>query len=70
MDHQPEVVQRLQAAHGPLVAALRKFDDLGQRNGQPIASILSTPVTWNPPPDGLTLLELFGGISTGLEALL
>jgi hypothetical protein len=27
-------------------------------------------ITWTPPKEGITLLELFGGIGTGFEALL
>jgi hypothetical protein len=27
-------------------------------------------IIWTPPKEGITLLELFGGIGTGLEALL
>ncbi|CAM6082409.1 unnamed protein product [Calypogeia fissa] len=64
-----DVVERLRAAHGPLVAAMHQCEGLTS-HGQPITPILSTPITWTPSPDGITLLELFGGISTGLEALL
>jgi hypothetical protein len=67
--HGPEIVQRLKAAHGPLVTAMQIFESM-KSNGEPIQPLLSRTVTWTPPKDGLTLLELFGGISTGLEALL
>jgi hypothetical protein len=35
-----------------------------------INPILHQLITWKPPKDGVTLLELFGGISISLEALL
>ncbi len=39
-------------------------------HGKPIKPLLRQPVTWTPPKEGITLLELFGGIGIGLEALL
>ncbi len=35
-----------------------------------IKPILRQLITWTPPKEGITLLELFGGIGIGLEALL
>ncbi len=32
--------------------------------------LLSQLITWTPPNEGITLLELFGGIGTGVETLL
>ena len=32
--------------------------------------VLTTPIPWKPPPTGICLLELFGGIATGLAATL
>jgi hypothetical protein len=67
--HGPKIVQRLKAAHGPLVTAMQIFESM-KSNGEPIQLLLCRTLTWTPPKDGLTLLELFHGISTGLEALL
>jgi hypothetical protein len=39
-------------------------------HGKPIKSILHQLITLTPPKERITLLELFGGISIGLEALL
>jgi hypothetical protein len=41
-----------------------------ESHGEPIKPIFHQLITWIPPKEGITLLELFGGISTGLEALL
>jgi hypothetical protein len=48
---------------------MEKFQSM-ESHGLPLTPIMSRPITWTPPEDGLTLLELFGGISTGLEAVL
>ena len=69
IQHGPEVLKRLKAAHEPLVKAMSKFESM-ESHGEPIRPLLRKLVTWTPPKEGLTLLELFGGISTGLEALL
>jgi len=39
-------------------------------HGELIKPLLRQLITWTPPKDGITLLELFGGIDTCLEALL
>jgi site-specific DNA-cytosine methylase len=39
-------------------------------HGELIKSVLRQLITWTPPKEGITLLELFGGIGTCLEALL
>jgi hypothetical protein len=41
-----------------------------ESHGEPIKQVLRQLITWTPPKEGITLLDLFGGISTGLEALL
>jgi len=41
-----------------------------ESHGEPIKPILHQLITWTPPKEGMTLLELFGGIGTSLEALL
>jgi hypothetical protein len=63
--HSPEVLQRLKVAHYPLVTTMHKCEAM-ESNGEPIQPLLSKVVTWTPPKDGITVLELFGGISTGL----
>jgi hypothetical protein len=39
-------------------------------HGEPIKPVLCQLITWTPPKEGITLLELFGGIGIGLKALL
>jgi hypothetical protein len=41
-----------------------------ENHGEPIKPLLRQLITLTPPKEGITLLELFGGIGTGLEALL
>ncbi len=41
-----------------------------ESHGEPIKLVLHQLITWTPPKEMITLLELFGGIGTGLEALL
>jgi len=41
-----------------------------ESHGEPIRPLLCQLITWTPPKEGITLLELFGGIGTGFEALL
>jgi hypothetical protein len=41
-----------------------------ESHGKLIKPILRQLITWTPPKEGITLLELFGGIGIGLEALL
>jgi hypothetical protein len=69
IQHGPEVLQRFKAAHEPLVRALSSFESM-ESHGEPIKPLLRQLITWTPPKEGITLLELFGGIGTGLEALL
>jgi hypothetical protein len=69
IQHRPEVLQRFKAAHKPLVKALFNFENM-ESHGEPIKPILRQLITWTPPKEGITLVELFGVINTGLEALL
>jgi hypothetical protein len=41
-----------------------------ESHGEPLKPILRHLIIWTPPKKGITLLELFGGIGTSLEALL
>ncbi len=69
IQHEPEVLQRFKAGHKPLVETLSSFENM-ESHGEPIKPILHQLITWILPKEGITLLELFGGIGTGLEALL
>jgi hypothetical protein len=69
IQHGPEVLQRFKVAHKPLVKALSSFENMDS-HGESIKPLLRQPITWTPPKERITLLELFGGISTGFEALL
>ncbi len=69
IQHGPEVLQRLKAAHEPLVKALSSFENM-ESHGELIKLVLCQLITWTPPKEGITLVELFGGIGTCLEALL
>jgi hypothetical protein len=40
-----------------------------ESHGEPIKLVLRQLITWTPPKEGITLLELFDGISRGFEAL-
>jgi hypothetical protein len=39
-------------------------------HAKPIKPVLRQLITWTPPKKGIILLEFFGGIGIGLEALL
>jgi len=69
IQREPEVLQMFKAAHGPLVKALSSFENM-ENHGESINLILRQLITWTLPKEGITLLEFFGGISIGLEALL
>jgi hypothetical protein len=69
IQHGLEVLQRFKAAHEPLVKTLFKFENM-ESHGEPIKPVLYQLITWTPPKEGITLLELFGGINIGLESLL
>jgi hypothetical protein len=67
--HEREVLQRFKATHEPLVKTLYNFKNM-ENHGKPIKPILHQLITWTLPKEGITLLEFFGGIGIGLEALL
>jgi hypothetical protein len=69
IQHGPEILQRFKVAHKPLVNVLSSFESM-ESHGELIKPLLRQLITWTPPKEGITLLELFGGIGTGLEALL
>jgi hypothetical protein len=69
IQHGPKVLQRFKVAHKPLVKALSSFESM-ESHGESIKPLLRQLITWTPPQEGITLLKLFGGIGTGLEALL
>jgi hypothetical protein len=69
IQHGPEVLQRFKAAHEPLVKALCNFENM-ENHGELIKLVLRQLITWTPPKEGITLLELFGGVGIGFEALL
>jgi len=69
IQHGPEVLQRFKIAHKPLVKALSSFESM-ENHGKSIKPLLRQLITWTPLKEGITLLELFGGIGIGLEALL
>jgi len=69
IQHGPKVLQNFKAAHKPLVKALSGFKNT-ESHGKPIMRIFRQLITWTLPKEGITLLELFGGIGTSLEALL
>jgi len=52
-----------------LVKTLSNFENM-ESHDELIKPVLRELITWTPPKEGITLLEFFGGISTGLEALL
>jgi len=69
IQHGPKVLQRFKVAHEPLVKALFSFENM-KSHGEPIKLVLCQLITWTPPKEGIALLEIFGDIGIGLEALL
>jgi hypothetical protein len=69
IQHTPEVLQRFKASHEPLVKVLSSFENM-ENHGKLLKAVLHQLITWTLPKEGITLLELFGGIGTGLEGLL
>ncbi len=69
IQHEPEVLQKFKIAHKPLVKTLFSFENM-ESHGKSIKLVLRQLITWTPPKEGITLLELFGGIGIGLKALL
>jgi hypothetical protein len=41
-----------------------------ESHGEPFKRVFRQLITWTPRKEGITLLELFGGIGTSFEALL
>jgi hypothetical protein len=41
-----------------------------ENHGEPIKLVFCQLITWTPPKEGITFIELFGGIGTGFETLL
>jgi hypothetical protein len=48
---------------------MSSFENM-ENHGELIKLVFPQLITWTSPKEGITLLELFGGISTGLKALL
>ncbi len=69
IQHKLKVLQRFKAAHEPLVKVLSNFESM-ESHGESIKPVLRQLITWTLPKEGITLLEFFGDIGTGLEALL
>ncbi len=69
IQHGLEVLQKFKATHKPLVKTLSSFENI-KSHGEPIKPILHQLITWTPPKEGITLVELFGGIGICFEALL
>jgi hypothetical protein len=69
IQHGLEVLQKFKAAHEPLVKALLSFVNM-ESHGELIKLVLCQLITWTPPKEGITLLELFSGIGTSLKTLL
>jgi hypothetical protein len=65
----PEVLQRFKATSEPLVKTLSNFENM-ESHGESIKPVFCQLITWTPPNERITLLELFGGIDTCLEPLL
>ncbi len=69
IQHEAEVLHRFKTTHEPLVKTLSSFENM-ESHGAPIKPVLHQLITWTLPKERTTLLELFGGVGTSLEALL
>jgi hypothetical protein len=69
IQHKPKVLQRFKATHELLVKALSNFENM-ESHDESIKLVFHQLITWKPPNEGITLLELFDGTGTRLEALL
>jgi len=69
IQHGLEVLQRFKVAHKPLLKTLFSFENM-ENHGKLIKPILHQLITQTSPKEGITVLELFGGIGTSLKALL
>ncbi len=52
-----------------MVKALFSFENM-ENHGELIKLVFRELITWTPPKEEITLVELFGGIGTGFKALL
>jgi hypothetical protein len=68
VQHGLKVLRKFKIAHEPLVKALFSFENM-ESHGELIKPTHQL-ITWTPPKEKITLLELFGGIGTSLETLL
>jgi hypothetical protein len=68
IQHVLKVLQRFKVAREPLVKALSNFENM-ENHGELIKPKLHQLITETPLKEGITLLELFGGIGTSLKAL-
>jgi hypothetical protein len=69
IQHKIKVLHRFKATHEPLAKAFSSFENM-ENHGEPIKLVLRQLITSTLPKEGITILELFGGIGIGLEALL
>jgi hypothetical protein len=70
IQHGPKVLQRFKVAHEPLVKTLFSFENM-ESHGESIKLVFcQLSITWTLLKEGITLINLFGGIGTDLEALL
>jgi len=69
IQHGPKVLQRFKVTHEPLVKIVSSFENM-ESHGEPIKLVLRQLIMWTLPKEGITLLELFGGIGLDFEALL
>jgi hypothetical protein len=60
---------KVQGSPRALGKTLSSFENM-ESHGKPIKPILRELITWTLLKEGIALLGLFGGIGTGLEALL
>jgi hypothetical protein len=69
IQHRTEVLQRFKATHEPLAKTLSSFENM-ESHGKLIKLVFRRLITWTLLKEGITLLELFGGIGTSLKTLL
>jgi hypothetical protein len=69
IQHGPKVLQRFKVGHEPLVKVVSNFENM-ESHGKPIKLVFYQLITWTLLKEQITLLELFGGISTGFKSLL
>ncbi len=69
IQHGPKVLQRFKATHEPLVKALFSFENM-ESHDRLIKPVFCKLITYTSPKEGITLLELFGGIGTSFETVI